>query len=72
MATHTVRKEAPGEFRVYRGETPTRINIINGSHGFTGSGAANTYGVQLGNKVVWAGSLNDAKKLALQWASARA
>ena len=64
----TTNRTSPGEFEVLWHGQPTPLTIINGSHGYTGPGAPNMYGVVKGNaKPVWIGTLANAKGIARQW-----
>jgi hypothetical protein len=67
--TIAVLRTGPGEFVVTVGGAHTNITIWNGSMGFRGNGAGNTYGVQQGEgKIIWAGTLQQAKKWGIAWA----
>lgn len=71
MADITVKCTGPGEFRVYNDGADTGIFIWNGSLGFSGRNAGNTYGIQYKHSQtppVWCGSLASAKKLGIVWA----
>lgn len=64
----TTQRVANGEFKVLLNGEPTRFTIINGSHGYRGNGATNTYGIVAPNVApVWVGSLQSAKKLVAVW-----
>jgi hypothetical protein len=63
----TTVKTAPGEFNVCWNGQPTDYVIINGSHGFRGLDAPNTYGIMRGGNVRWIGSLASTKKICAVW-----
>lgn len=61
----TWNRVAPGEFDALVDGERNGWQVINGSHGFTGSGAANTYGIAAPNgNIKWVGKLHDAKGMA--------
>ncbi len=69
----TTIRTGPGTFTVLEDGVATAFGIINGSHGYRGNGAGNTYGITKNGELVrWIGSLQSCKKLAARWHAAEA